>query len=82
MHDLLIKGGTLVDGTGNAPRTADVAVSDGVVSEVGKISGNAKRVLDADGLLVTPGFVDIHTHFPVRIAPRPISGKILQNVRL
>ena len=63
MHDLLIKGGTLVDGTGNAPRTADVAVSDGVVSEVGKISGNAKRVLDADGLLVTPGFVDIHTHY-------------------
>ena len=63
MHDLLIKGGALVDGTGNAPRTADVAVSDGVVSEVGKISGNAKRVLDADGLLVTPGFVDIHTHY-------------------
>ena len=63
MHDLLIKGGTLVDGTGDAPRTADVAVSDGVVSEVGKISRNAKRVLDADGLLVTPGFVDIHTHY-------------------
>ncbi|MFV0317899.1 MAG: N-acyl-D-amino-acid deacylase family protein [Microthrixaceae bacterium] len=63
MHDLLIRGGTVVDGTGAAARTADVAVTDGVVTEVGHIDGPAQRVLDADGLTVTPGFVDIHTHF-------------------
>src|SRR5690606_38678143 len=62
-HDLLIKGGTVVDGTGAPPRTADVAVDGGLISEVGKVDGDAKRVIDADGLLVTPGFVDIHTHY-------------------
>jgi N-acyl-D-amino-acid deacylase len=63
MHDLVIRAGTVVDGTGAAPRTADVAVTDGVVTEVGRVDGPARRVLDADGLAVTPGFVDIHTHF-------------------
>jgi N-acyl-D-amino-acid deacylase len=62
-HDVLIKGGTVVDGTGDAAVTADVAVADGIVVEVGRVDGRARRVIDADGLLVTPGFVDIHTHF-------------------
>jgi N-acyl-D-amino-acid deacylase len=63
MYDLLIKGGTVVDGTGGAEFTADVAVTDGRIVEVGRVSGAARRQVDADGLLVTPGFVDIHTHF-------------------
>src|SRR5690242_2953343 len=63
MHDLVIRGGTVVDGTGAPARTADVAISDGVVTEVGKVDGAARETLDADGLLVTPGVVDVHTHF-------------------
>jgi N-acyl-D-amino-acid deacylase len=62
-YDVIIRGGTVVDGTGAAPRTADVAISDGVIVEVGQVSGPARRTIDADGLTVTPGFVDIHTHF-------------------
>ncbi|RUP05686.1 MAG: D-aminoacylase [Mycobacterium sp.] len=61
--DLIIRGGTVVDGTGSPPRTADVAVSDGLVREVGRVDGGAIRTIDADGLTVTPGFVDVHTHF-------------------
>jgi len=61
--DLVVRGGTVVDGTGGAPRTADVAVRDGVVVEVGRVTDRARRVIDADGALVTPGFVDIHTHY-------------------
>ncbi len=63
VHDLVIRGGTVVDGTGTAARTADVAVDDGVIVEVGRVDGSGRRTVDADGLLVTPGFVDIHTHF-------------------
>ena len=63
MHDFVIRGGTVVDGTGAPARTADVAIDDGVVVEVGRVDGRARRELDADGLLVTPGFVDVHTHF-------------------
>jgi len=62
-HDLVVRGGTVVDGTGGPRRTADVAISDGVISEVGTVSGTGSREIDADGALVTPGFVDIHTHY-------------------
>ena len=62
-HDLVIRGGTVVDGTGAPGRTADVAISDGVVTEVGAVDGTGTREIDADGALVTPGFVDIHTHY-------------------
>jgi len=61
--DLVVRGGTLVDGTGAPARTADVAVKDGRIVEVGRVRGEARRTLDADGLTVTPGFVDIHTHY-------------------
>jgi N-acyl-D-aspartate/D-glutamate deacylase len=65
-HDLIIRGGSVIDGTGAAARTADVAVSDGVVTEVsdnGRITETAERVIDADGALVIPGIVDIHAHY-------------------
>jgi N-acyl-D-amino-acid deacylase len=64
MHDLVIRGGTVVDGTGAPARTADVAVDGGRISGVGSLGGDsATRTVDADGLLVSPGWVDIHTHY-------------------
>ena len=67
-HDLIIRGGNVVDGTGAPGRTADVAISDGIVTEVGVVDGTAKREIDADGALVAPGFVDIHTHLDAQFA--------------
>jgi N-acyl-D-amino-acid deacylase len=76
MHELVIRGGTLVDGTGSAPRPADVAVDDGVVTEVtdpGALDdASAIRSVDADGLLVTPGFVDLHTHYDGQVTWDPL----------
>ncbi|HNO44623.1 MAG TPA: amidohydrolase family protein, partial [Microthrixaceae bacterium] len=72
MHDLIIRAGSVVDGTGSAARTADVAITDGIISEVGRVDGPARRELDADGLLVTPGFVDIHTHFDGQVTWDPM----------
>lgn len=64
MYDLKITGGTLVDGTGAEPRRADVAVKDGVIVAVGPdLAGEAAETIDATDRLVTPGFVDIHTHY-------------------
>jgi N-acyl-D-amino-acid deacylase len=64
--DVVIRGGTLVDGTGAPRRRADVAITDGVVSEVG-IGLDGKRELDAAGHIVSPGFVDIHTHYDAQV---------------
>jgi N-acyl-D-aspartate/D-glutamate deacylase len=63
MHDLLIRGGTIVDGSGAPAFTGDVAIDDGRITEVGRVSESARRTLEVDGLLVTPGFVDVHTHY-------------------
>lgn len=63
MHDLVIRGGTVVDGTGAAPRQADVAIDGDRITAVGPSLGKGKREVDARHLLVTPGFVDIHTHY-------------------
>ncbi len=64
MHDLVIRGGTVVDGTGAPARTADVTVDRGQITGVGSFAGEAaSRTVDADGLLVAPGWVDIHTHY-------------------
>jgi N-acyl-D-aspartate/D-glutamate deacylase len=62
-HDLVIRGGTVIDGTGAPRRTADVAVSHGRITEVGRVDGRGGREIDADGAVVAPGFVDIHTHY-------------------
>ncbi|RMH78141.1 MAG: D-aminoacylase [Actinomyces sp.] len=63
MHDLVIRGGRVVDGTGRPAVTADVAVDGDRVVAVGRVEGRARHTIDADGALVTPGWVDIHTHY-------------------
>jgi N-acyl-D-aspartate/D-glutamate deacylase len=63
-YDLIIRNGTIVDGSGGEPHVGDVAVRDGVIVTVGSVNGDtALREIDATGLLVTPGFVDLHTHY-------------------
>jgi N-acyl-D-aspartate/D-glutamate deacylase len=71
VHDLVIRSGRLVDGTGAPARHADVAVDGGVITEVGDGLGAGRRTLDADGLTVTPGFVDVHTHYDGQITWDP-----------
>ncbi len=63
MHDIVIRGGTIVDGTGKAPFTGDVAISGNRIAAVGGKQGPGRREIDANGLLVTPGWVDVHTHY-------------------
>ena len=63
MHDIVIRGGTIVDGTGKAAFTGDVAIAGGRIAAVGGKQGPARREIDAAGLLVTPGWVDVHTHY-------------------
>lgn len=62
-YDLIIRGGTIVDGTGAPAFTGDVAIRDGLIAAVGAVSGSAREEIDATGKIVTPGFVDIHTHY-------------------
>jgi N-acyl-D-aspartate/D-glutamate deacylase len=62
-YDLIIRSGTIVDGLGGEPFVGDVAVSDGIIAAIGTVAGEAAREIDATGLLVTPGFVDLHTHY-------------------
>ncbi|MCA6239520.1 MAG: amidohydrolase family protein [Phenylobacterium sp.] len=70
-HDLVIRGGSVVDGTGAAARTADIAVDGGLITAVDKVEAKGRREIDADGLLVTPGFVDLHTHLDAQIGWDP-----------
>ncbi len=63
MHDLIIRQGNVIDGSGSAARIADVAVDNGLVTAIGNDLGPARRDINAEGLLVTPGFVDVHTHY-------------------
>ncbi len=63
MHDLIIRNGSIVDGSGGAPFVGDVAIDGERITAVGVVSGQARREIDATGLIVTPGWVDIHTHY-------------------
>ena len=72
MFDTVIKGGTVVDGTGQPAFRADVAVVDGLIAEVGGISGPARQTIDAEGLLVAPGWIDIHTHYDAQVTWDPL----------
>ena len=80
MHDLVIRNGTIVDGTGAPRRRADVAVDGERIVDVGDDVGEGRRTIDADGMLVTPGWVDIHTHYDGQVtwdgdlAPSSING--------
>ena len=92
--DLLIKGGLVVDGTGDAPQVADVGIVDGRVAAVGRLDGPASREIDAGGRVVTPGFIDHHTHYDGQVTFDPlctfscyngvttvVSGKLLPDAR-
>jgi len=71
MHDLVIRGATVVDGTGAPARTTDVAVDDGVIVAVDEKAGAARREIDGDGLHLLPGWVDIHTHYDGQVTWDP-----------
>src|SRR4051812_4037907 len=70
-YDLLIKNGTVIDGTGAPRREADIAVKDGRIAEIGKISVSAAKIIDASGAVVAPGFIDPHTHYDAQICWDP-----------
>ncbi len=72
MHDLLIRNALIVDGTGSAPRHGSVAVSHGCITGVGQVTGPSRQTIEADGLVVSPGFVDIHTHYDAQLAWDPL----------
>jgi N-acyl-D-aspartate/D-glutamate deacylase len=80
MFDLLIRGATIFDGSGAAPVTADAAIHNGRIAEVGRPAGGARQIVDAEGLALMPGIVDVHTHYDAQItwdrtlSPSPALG--------
>src|SRR4051812_37028719 len=66
-YDLVIRGGRVVDGSGLPPVHADVAITDGRIASVGRVREQGRREVDADGLIVSPGFVDGHTHMDAQV---------------
>ena len=72
MHDLVIRGGTVVDGTGRPRFDGDVAIDGGVLAAVGEVAQRGRRELDAKGMLVTPGWVDVHTHYDGQVTWDPL----------
>ena len=71
MHDVVIRGATIIDGTGAEAFEGDIAIRDGLIAEVGGKAGPGKREIDADGALTTPGFVDAHTHYDGQVSWDP-----------
>jgi len=80
MLDVVIRGGEVVDGTGSARRQADVGILDGQVVQVGEVTDSARRTIDAEGKIVAPGFIDVHTHYDIQafwdplLSPSPLHG--------
>jgi N-acyl-D-amino-acid deacylase len=70
--DTIIRGGLVVDGTGAAARRADIGIEGGVIKAVGEISAEARESIDASGMVVTPGFIDLHTHLDAQVGWDPL----------
>src|SRR3989442_12571785 len=72
MHDIVIRGGTVIDGTGAERRTGDVAIDGDRIAAVGQVDERGKAEIDADGAIVTPGVVDVHTHYDGQVTWDPL----------
>lgn len=81
MFDLVVKGGRIIDGTGNPWYSADIAITGGKITEIGKIKGEAELIIDASRLVVSPGFIDAHSHSDLMLMAEPEARqKIMQGV--
>ena len=85
MHDLVIRGATVVDGLGHDPIRADVAIRDGRIAAIGEVGKDASEIVDAGGLALMPGIIDLHTHYDAQVtwdptlSPSPSSGSRLRS---